>query len=95
MQNTRTVEHPVSTKPSLAAGAACVPYNTLQRLAFSNGMEMRTTATSSASWFPLQTRNHDAGKRAWFSVMEMDWRASRFRCRCSLTLYIPCGVGLW
>ena len=28
----------------------------------------------------LRTRIPDAGKRAWFSVMEMDWRASRFRC---------------
>jgi len=42
----------------------------------------------------LQTRIPDAGKRAWFSVMEVDWRASRFRCGTSLTLYVPCGIGL-
>jgi hypothetical protein len=42
----------------------------------------------------LRTRIPDAGKRAWFSVMEVDWRASRFRCGTSLTLYVPCGIGL-
>jgi len=85
------MEMQTATSSARAAGAACVPYNTLQRLASANGME----ATSSASWFTLRTRIPDAWRKAWFSVMEMDWRASRFRCGTSLTLYIPCGIGLW
>ena len=39
----------------------------------------------------LQTRIPDAGKRAWFSVMEVDWRAIRFRCRCSVPYMSPVG----
>ena len=41
----------------------------------------------------LRTRIPDAGKRAWFSVMEVNWRASRFRCRCSVPYMSPVGLG--
>ena len=73
-----------------AAGAACIPYTTT--VGWLPSMEWNGVAPAAPG--ELQTRNNDAGKRAWFSVMEVDWRASRFRCGTSLTLYVPCGIGL-
>ena len=73
-----------------AAGAACIPYTTT--VVWLPSMELNGVAPATPG--ALRTRIPDAGKRAWFSVMEVDWRASRFRCGTSLTLYVPCGIGL-
>ena len=44
-------------------------------------MEMENgDAVTPATPGTQRTRIPDAGKRAWFSVMEMNWHASRFRC---------------
>ena len=73
-----------------AAGAACIPYTTT--VGWLPSMEWNGVAPATPG--ALRTRIPDAGKRAWFSVMEVDWHASRFRCGTSLTLYIACGIGL-
>ena len=72
-----------------AAGAACIPYTTT--VGWLPSMEWNGVAPATPG--ALRTRIPDAGKKAWFSVMEMDWRASRFRCRCSVPYISPVGLG--
>ena len=72
-----------------AAGAACIAYTTT--VGWLPSMEWNGVAPATPG--ALRTRIPDAGKRAWFSVMEVNWRASRFRCRCSVPYMSPVGLG--